>query len=319
MTPVTPEEDMRSIMINNISWGAVLAGVVLSLIAHVILNMIGVGVGAATLDPGTGDNPSASSFSIIAAIWFLVAGIIAALIGGYAAGRLAGRPKESTAAWHGLITWAATMAVIFYLVGSTMTGIIGGTFSTLTSAASSMIGSTAQAVAPGLTQGADPFASIEEAIRGTTGNNDPAALRDAAVNAVRTALASDPQQADQARDQAIQALARAQNIPVEQAREQFTQYEQQYRQTAGQLGQQATEAADTATTAISSGMLIATIGLLLGGVAGWFGGRMGTVEPTITSAGLLYRREDERSVAAPRTTVSGTAPGNRQRAGGSRM
>jgi hypothetical protein len=52
MSPVTPAEDARTIMINKISWGAVLAGVVVTLITQLILNMIGLGVGAGTLDPG---------------------------------------------------------------------------------------------------------------------------------------------------------------------------------------------------------------------------------------------------------------------------
>ena len=51
MSPVTPAEDVRSIAINDISWGAVLAGVVVALVAQLILNMIGIGVGASTLDP----------------------------------------------------------------------------------------------------------------------------------------------------------------------------------------------------------------------------------------------------------------------------
>ncbi len=50
MSPVTPAEDARTIVINKISWGAVLAGVVVALVTQLILNMIGVGAG--TLDPG---------------------------------------------------------------------------------------------------------------------------------------------------------------------------------------------------------------------------------------------------------------------------
>jgi hypothetical protein len=96
--PVTPAEDARTIMINRISWGAVLAGVVVALVAQLILNMIGIGMGASTLDPGAGaaDNPSARCFSIGASIRLLVSGIVAALAGGFGAGRLSGKPKEST-------------------------------------------------------------------------------------------------------------------------------------------------------------------------------------------------------------------------------
>ena len=69
-------------MLNRVSWGATLAGVAVALVVQLIVNMIGIGIGAATLDPGTGDNPSASSFSIGAALWWTVSGILAALAGG---------------------------------------------------------------------------------------------------------------------------------------------------------------------------------------------------------------------------------------------
>ena len=46
LSPVTPAEDARTILINKISWGAVLAGVVVALVAQLILNMIGIGIGA---------------------------------------------------------------------------------------------------------------------------------------------------------------------------------------------------------------------------------------------------------------------------------
>src|SRR5215204_5859684 len=105
MSPVTPAEDVRTIMLNKISWGAVLAGVVVALVSQLLLNMLGLGIGVATLDPAAGDNPSATSLSIGAGIWWTLSGILASLVGGYAAGRLSGRPKEATAAWHGLTAW----------------------------------------------------------------------------------------------------------------------------------------------------------------------------------------------------------------------
>src|SRR5215208_3256419 len=80
MSPVTPAEDARTILLNRVSWGAVLAGVAVALVTQLVLNLLGVGVGAATLDPyaGADENPSASSFSIGAGIWFAVSGILAA-------------------------------------------------------------------------------------------------------------------------------------------------------------------------------------------------------------------------------------------------
>ncbi|HSI42149.1 MAG TPA: PhnA-like protein [Xanthobacteraceae bacterium] len=295
---VTPAEDARTILINKVSWGAVFAGVAVALVCQLILNMIGVGVGAATLDPmqGAAGNPSASGFSMGAAIWWTLSGVLASLAGGYAAGRLAGKPKGSTAGWHGLTAWALTTLVVFYLLTTAIGGIVGGAYRTVTSAVgnvASTVGSTAQTAAqiaaPNMSALADPFASIEQSVRNTAGSNDPAALRDAAVTAVRAVITGDPQQAGDAREGAAQAIAKAQNIPVEQARTQVQQYEQQYRQTMEQAKQQAAQAADTAAKAVSRGALFGAIALLLGGLAGWFGGRMGAVEPTVTVRSAAVR------------------------------
>ena len=279
-------------MINRISWGAVLAGVVVALVAQLILNMIGIGIGASTLDPGAGaaENPSAQGFSIGAGIWLLVSGIVAALAGGFAAGRLSGKPQESTAGWHGLTTWALTTLVIFYLLTSTIGGLVGGAYRGLanaaggvTSAAGGAVQTAAQTAAPSIASGADPFAAVERSMRGAAGGNDPAALRDGAVAAMKAAVTGDQQQAAAARDRAAEALAKAQDIPVEQARTQITQYEKQYRDGVETAKREATEAAAVAAKAVTRGALFAAIALLLGAVAGWFGGRMGAVDPTITA------------------------------------
>ena len=139
-------------MLNRISWGAVFAGTVVALVTQFILNMLGIGLGAASLDPaaGAGANPAASTFSIGAGIWFALSGILASLAGGYAAGRLAGKPKESTAGWHGLTAWALTTIIVLYLLTTTVGGILGGAYRTVTSALGNVaqtVGTTAQTAA----------------------------------------------------------------------------------------------------------------------------------------------------------------------------
>src|SRR5215470_16310843 len=149
-SPAIPTEDVRTMMLSKISWGAVFAGVVLALVTQLVFNLLGMGIGAATLEPSVGDNPSATSLSIGAGIWFALSTILAALAGGYAAGRLAGVPRETTAGWHGLTAWALTTLVVFYLLGSTVGGILGGAYrgvtNTLGGVANAM-GSTAETVA----------------------------------------------------------------------------------------------------------------------------------------------------------------------------
>jgi hypothetical protein len=289
---VASTEDIRTFMLNRISWGAVLAGVVAALVTQLILNMLGVGIGVASLDPAGGDNPQASTFSIAAGIWWAVSGIIASFIGGYIAGRLCGRPREAIGGLHGITAWAATTLVIFYLLTSTLGGLLGGVSNTLGSVVGGLgrtAATAAQTAAPSLAQAADPFGAIERQIRGATGN-DPGAARDAAVAAVRAALSGDPAQQQAARDQAAQALAQAQNIPVEEARNRIGQYEQQYRQAVDQARQQAAQAAGTAKQAVSMAALLGGIGLILGALAAYFGGRAGAAHPTVANTGLADER-----------------------------
>ncbi len=297
LSPVTPAEDARTIMLNRISWGAVLAGVVVALVTQLILNMVGIGIGASTLDPvaGAGENPSPTAFSMGAAIWWALSGVIASFAGGYVAGRLSGKPKEGTAAWHGFTAWALTTLVVAYMLTSTVSGVVSGAYNAasgalggMTSAVGQTAQTAAQAAAPSIAQGGDPFSRIEQQIRSGTGGVDPAAMRDAAVAAVRAAVTGDQAQAQQARDRAAESLAQAQGIPIEQARTQVQQYEQQYRQGMEQATNQARQAADVAAKAVSTGALVGALALVLGAIAGWFGGRAGAVEPTMTELALGY-------------------------------
>ncbi|OBS53898.1 MULTISPECIES: hypothetical protein [Methylosinus] len=283
----TSSRDVRSVEFNRLSWGAVLAGAVLALVVQLLLNLLGFGLGVATLDPGTGDNPSAGAFSVAAGIWYLVAGIIAAYAGGSIAGRLSGGPVGSASALHGLISWAVTTLVVFFLLTTAVGAIIGGVFSGVGSAVGGM-GRSAAAAAQMAAPGADPFGAIERQLREASGGGaDSAALRDATVAAVRAALTGDEAQAQEARERAAQALARAQNVSAAEAQRRIAQYEQQYRQTVDQAKQQAVQAAQTTAKVVSRGSLFGFFALLLGAIAAWIGGgRSAPVIQTFARPGL---------------------------------
>jgi len=120
---MTPLDDMRAVLTHRVSWGAVLAGVSLALVTHVILNMLGVGVGAAAFNSTDGN---AVGYSLGAAIWWAVVGIIAAYVGGFATGRLSGAARPSTAGWHGLTSWAVSVLVLAVVMTTAAGAIIGG-------------------------------------------------------------------------------------------------------------------------------------------------------------------------------------------------
>jgi hypothetical protein len=129
----------------------------------------------------------------------------------------------------------------------------------------------------------DPMATIENKVRGASGDQDPAALRETAATAVRAALSGDPAQQAAATDKAAEALAKAQNIPPDQAKAQVAQYQQQYKETVGKAKEQAKQAADTTAKTVSRGALFGALALLLGALAAFFAGGASVVTPTVTS------------------------------------
>ena len=287
--------DAATILLKRISWGAVFAGVVLSLITHLLLNMLGLGIGIMTIDPATGATPQASTLGIGAGVWWTVAGIIAAYVGGLVAGRLAGKPHAQTAGWHGLVTWAATTLVIFYLLTSVVGSVLGGAFRVVGNAASGL-GQAAAAAAPAVADAVGgaaggPIDEIRRQVRDfvATAQNDPQATRDALVENVARMLTGDEAARAQARDQAIDALASAANIPRDQAEARVNQWQQQFQAATQQAEQKARQAAEQTAEAVSRGALFSFVALLLGAIAGWFGGRSGTPREEIVSVATTLR------------------------------
>lgn len=282
--PISYEASVeRTAAFNQISWGAVFAGVVLALTVQFLLNLLGVGIGAAVIDPGTADNPGAGAASIVGGLWYVVAGLIGAFAGGYVSSRLSGRPVKSTGSFHGLVTWAVTTLVVLCLLTTSVGALVGGAFSGLSSVIGGVGGAAttaAQAAAPSL-DNMNPMADLDRQVRETTGN-DPQALQAGAVAAMQAVVSGDPSKVAEAKDRAASALAKARNTTVEEARIQVDDYEAKYRQTVAQAKQKATEAAVTATKVVSRGALLGFVALLFGAVAGWFGGAAGTLRAAAT-------------------------------------
>lgn len=261
-----------------LSVGAVLAGVAIVLIVQVVLGTLGIGLGLATVDPATDGSPTASTFSIAAGVWTVVAGVLASAAGGFVAARLSRSADLSVGALTGLTSWAVATLLAIYLLTTAVGGLVSGALGAVSSAAGGVgqAAVTSGALAGGAaSQMTDPFAAIERQVRDASGGEDPAALRDKAVSAVRQLLTGDPAQQEQAKTTAAEALAKAQNVPVEQARGQIDRYVADYRQTVDQTKQKAVQAADATARNASRAALFAFFALLLGAAAAGFAGRQG--------------------------------------------
>ncbi|WP_424629625.1 PhnA-like protein [Bradyrhizobium sp. SYSU BS000235] len=291
VSAVSASDDIRTIMVHEISWGAVFAGAVMALVLQLILNMIGLGIGLGTVDATARGTPSASTLSMGAGLWWIISGVIASAVGGYIAGRLSGKPSDSTTAYHGLIAWAVATLIVVYLVSSAAANMFGGAFNSVSSAmggagkaASETVQTAVQSVAPSLDSVGDPFSRIENQIRSAAGGQDPAALRDAATSAMRAVITDDPSQQAAARERAAEAFAKAQNISSDEAKARVNQLEKQYTEAVARAKETARQAADKTASAVSRGALFGAIALLLGALAAYFAGRASAVNPTVTGS-----------------------------------
>lgn len=109
-----------------ISWGAIIAGVVMALVVQLLLSLLGIGIGASSIDPLSETNPTAG-VATGAGIWFAVSLLIALFVGGLVAGRAAGIFRRTDGLLHGLVAWGLTVLLMFYLLSTTVGGLIGGT------------------------------------------------------------------------------------------------------------------------------------------------------------------------------------------------
>ena len=135
-----------------VSWGSIFAGAVLALATQLVLTLLGMAIGLATLDPATGDSPSGASLGMGAAIWWSISSILSLFFGGYIAARLGGTFNG----WlHGLTTWGAVTMITIALL-TTAAGRLIGSASGLANFAASNIDKAAQTqLPPGVQQQLD--------------------------------------------------------------------------------------------------------------------------------------------------------------------
>jgi hypothetical protein len=106
-----------------ISWGSILAGVLVAIASQLILSALGVLIGFGATNPSTvaGLRNVASDVGI----WTAISALIASFIGGYVASRLAAVRFSSDGLWHGLTVWALALVGGIYLSSIGISGLLG--------------------------------------------------------------------------------------------------------------------------------------------------------------------------------------------------
>jgi hypothetical protein len=127
--------------IRRISWGAVFAGLIVSVMVSLVLATLGMSIGLGAVNPMEESNPF-SGLGMGAALWWVISSLIALFCGGWVAARMAGIPKRFDGALHGVLAWGLVTLLTFYFLGTTIGKLVGGV--------SSMVGQGMAAVGKGV-------------------------------------------------------------------------------------------------------------------------------------------------------------------------
>ncbi|HYI83269.1 MAG TPA: hypothetical protein VEX11_08695 [Acetobacteraceae bacterium] len=266
-----------------ISWGAVIAGAAVAVIVGLMLNVLGVAVGASAIDAVDRDTPTGATFSVVGGLWLLAANLVGLAVGGYVAARFSGTADDTDGVLHGLSVWG-----IGYLLSAVLLGnIIAGTTSTAMQGASSILGGAAQGASQAASaatgqaaQGVDPKQLVERARTALQTGGDPARMsseqRNTEIGTLVTRRVTDGNLPGGDRDRLNQLVAAEYGIPPEEAQRRVQQVEEQATRAAQEAERRAREAADAAATAGATAAYYAFAAMLLGAVAAVLGARLGT-------------------------------------------
>jgi len=116
-----------------VSWSAVIAGALVAAAVSLSLMAFGLGVGLSAVSPWSQEGASAASIGTASIVWLIIMQLIAAMMGGYLAGRLRTKWVDThrdevffrdTA--HGFLVWALGLVVTASVLASAAASVVNG-------------------------------------------------------------------------------------------------------------------------------------------------------------------------------------------------
>ncbi|MFU8804591.1 MAG: hypothetical protein ACNA8W_12330 [Bradymonadaceae bacterium] len=108
------------------SWSAIFAGTFTALVVLALLNLLGLAIGAAVIDPVGGID--GEGLGIGAGLWYTISGLVALFFGGWVAGRIGGGVGRYESFLYGIVTWGVVSVVTLFFLTTAMGQILGGAF-----------------------------------------------------------------------------------------------------------------------------------------------------------------------------------------------
>lgn len=280
-TPIlTDDAVIAPSKMSRISWGAVIAGVVIAIIIQVTMNILGLAIGAGIVDPTATQPTIGPAFSTGVVIWLASSTLLGIFAGAYVTAHLAGTPDTTDGIIHGLLTWAVGTVIVVLMLGSTASNVFNGISSTL-GQGMSLVGASITEVAPevadALNLQASTLATIQDEI-GSLPTEEGTSISIELPIAIIELLRQDSQSenADETRQAVVTLMAEQTTLTEAEVEAQLQQWEAQSRTLIAQADETARQAADDLANAIAATAGVLFSILVVGAFAGGAGGYVGT-------------------------------------------
>jgi hypothetical protein len=282
----------------SISWGAIIAGLCITMVTQITLSLLGMAIGAATINP-MDRNENGQGLAIGSAIWILLSSLISLFLGAMVAGRLSGGPRRSDGVLHGVVTWSVATLVMLFLLATTAGAILGGTGAvlggaiglgakgrndtqngTLTAAKDQItrVFPEAGSLLPPTGRPSDRPSSQLTAMA----KDDPQLAAAIAQLEAKGGAASAPAQ----KDEVIRILENQHAMAQPAAANLVNDWDRQFQQAKAKTEQKAREVSQAAAKGVSQGSFWAFAMLLLGALVAAWGGSVGArsrLRPVVTT------------------------------------
>lgn len=256
--------------IASISWGGIIAGVFAAVALQLLFNLLGIGIGASSIDATRGDQPG-QGMAIGAVVWFILSWILSLAIGAWVASQFSAFGNRRTGALQGFMVWSVASIVVIYLLSTAAGNLIGGTASVIGRTAT-LVGTGAKTTAPGVAGLVSRATGITPADISTQAGeiaSDPT-FQQLVGDAVQNGTFS---QSD--RDSLVNLMVERGHMSREQANQDLSKWQTQLQAGAKSAKETALKVEDKAASGVSATGFGSFFSLLLGLAASIAGGIFG--------------------------------------------
>lgn len=277
-----------------VSWGAILAGLVVALLSQLALEILGVAIGVGALEPG--EDRIGPNFTSAIAIWLAASALLSLFAGGLTTGKLAGTADGVDGILQALVMMGlATFISLFVLtsaIGSTVRGV-----SNLIGQGLSLVGATAADVSTSVANAVELRDTTLEDIREEA---ESILAEDASLTSLRLAV-DDYLLADQPgndlRQAAIEAISTQTVLTEAEAARQLDEWEAEFDRAVTRLETEAEQVASDVADAIAATAGIIFMILVAGAFAAGAGGYVAvSAQSGVYSTETLLRRRQSAEV-----------------------